>query len=132
VDAGAVATRGYVSQLGAAPFLVDLVPDPTFVYVSDIIVLYVVLASDAVVDEIVSLSTDAPTLVGIPSTVTVLAGDNVASFSLSGLTQGMAEITASLGTEIATLDVEIHPRRPTEQVDDLEVEVVQVNEFEVG
>lgn len=120
-----LATGGVISKLHQPPILIDLVPDPISPNVGEAPLLFVILGNVALSNQIVTLSSDFPAIASVPVSVTVLAGQSVASFTLTALGEGAAIITATLGAQIVTSNVTVGPALgETKHFENLQVEVV--------
>jgi hypothetical protein len=104
----ALATRGYVCVGGVQPgVLAYLHPETASVRQGAQLSMAVVLTSQAPVDTVVALSSDDPSVVSVPASVTVLQGQVVATFLATAGDLGNAQITASLDTIAKHSDLEV-------------------------
>ncbi len=97
----------------APPTITSLSPDILSITQGGSGILTVTISSAQTTDTLVGLSSTAPQIAFVPSSVTVLAGQVDAEISVSANSPGNAQITASLNGTSATSTVTVTPAPPT-------------------
>lgn len=95
------------------PAIVSLLPSPLPLVAGATGNLIVVLNAVQGTDIQVSVTADDPSVIQAPAAVTVAAGQTQALFTVTGLAQGTALVTASLGSSTKTSTVQVLNPPPT-------------------
>lgn len=114
----AIATRGYVGAERIAPgTFVYLYPESGFVAQNEQLLMVAIIAGLAPSDLTVTLVSDNPTIVEVPASIVISAGESIETFYATGYQIGTAQITASLGgvdlysnIEVVGLDTKLRPK----------------------
>lgn len=94
------------------PAVISLLPSPLPLVVGAHGTLTVTLNAAQLTNTEVSLSVDQPSLLHVPASVTVPAGQTSAPFTVTGLAVGTATVTASLNGTARSAMVQIEPPPP--------------------
>jgi hypothetical protein len=125
-----LATRGYQGGTGTASgVLVDLVTEAD-AYRAHTLEMTVVFSGPVDGDAVIALSSDNPSVFSVPTSVTVLDGNQTAEFDGDALALGVANIEADYNSvqkyaQITVVEV------PFRFGDDLKIEVEELLELEV-
>lgn len=110
---GAASATAAVQVGPHGPALIGLAPDSiTLPSVGGVATLQVALSDPADGVTTVALSSSAPQVVTVPSSVTISSGQFVASFVATSLAAGSATITATLGDVVYTASVQVGTQAP--------------------
>ena len=98
-----------VTVTATAPGVVGLSPGPQPMAKGTVGTAVVTISPTAAGASSVGLSSDAPTVVRVPSSVVVPSGDTTANVPMSALAEGTAQITATLNGRAASAQVLVGP-----------------------
>ena len=84
------------------PTVVSLTPNPVSLQIGTSATLTVALSNAYELPVSVALTSTAPSVISVPASVTVVAGNTTGAFTASGLSAGSATITASYNSSSAT------------------------------
>jgi RHS repeat-associated protein len=102
-----------VQVLPSAPAVVSVTPSPLTVVQEATGTLTVTLNAAPQTNTVVALSVDQATVLQVPASVTVPAGQTQGRFTVTGLALGEATVTATLNATMQTAVVQVIPPPPT-------------------
>lgn len=95
-------TTGGPSPALPNPTVSSLTPNPVSLQIGTAVTLTVALSNAYELPVSVALTSTAPSVISVPASVTVAAGNTTGAFTASGLSAGSATITASYNSSSAT------------------------------
>lgn len=110
VDNTQASAAVHVSPQPAA--IVSLLPSPLPLQQGSIGSLTVTINVAQEADTVITIANSAPSVVQVPSSVTVAAGATSVAFAVNALISGLADITASVNGTSATSQIEVTPPPP--------------------
>ncbi len=111
LNGGSITSTAQVTP--APPTVTSVVPDTMSITQGGSGTLTVTINAAQTANTSVTLTSSAPPVAFVPSSVTVLAGQVAASFSVSANSPGTAQITASLNGTSANSTITVTPAPPT-------------------